>query len=123
MPQIVIYPGHGLRLAGQVEQQAPEYLMVGIPDKALGQGQRNAGIAFHDIAVIQDDGRGCPVNRCDGAGLEKIYIVVLYGEFYVEIFIRILLEASGYILIETPIQVLAKAFFRISVHILIEASA
>ena len=57
MPQSVVDLADAARFAGETEQQVFKNLIVGFLNETLSQRQGDAGIAFHDIAVVQNNDR------------------------------------------------------------------
>ena len=72
-----------IRLAGEAREQSPKYLVIGVFYKALGQRKGNAGITFHNIAVVQNDHRFLVSQSGNRANLEQPELSVFPGIFQI----------------------------------------
>ena len=92
---------YGVFVPGQPLEQPLEHLGISPADEALSQRKGKAGIAFHNVAVIQDDKGRILLQSCDGADLKQKKCVVLPGIFQVAFGLK-----EGFDLLRHPDQLL-----------------
>ena len=87
MDQRAVHTVGDLGIPRDPTDETAENAVIDRTDEILGQRQRNARIAFHDVAVVQHNGRAVGQSS-DGAGLQDVDLLPLYGKFHVRLIVE-----------------------------------